>query len=86
GHEERAAQKAGIEKLAAAENLTVLGWREVPTEPENLGKLAFEARPACEQLFVSHPAVGDQPALSDIALDRRVYRLRKRARHELDAY
>ncbi|KZE37627.1 glutamate synthase large subunit [Microbacterium sp. T32] len=86
GHEERAAQKAGIEKLAAAENLTVLGWREVPTEPENLGKLAFEARPAFEQLFVSHPAVGDQPALSGIALDRRVYRLRKRARHELDAY
>ncbi|SIR57982.1 glutamate synthase large subunit [Microbacterium sp. RURRCA19A] len=86
GHEERAAQKAGIEKLAAAENLTVLGWREVPTEPENLGKLAFEARPAFEQLFVSHPAVGDQATLSGIALDRRVYRLRKRARHELDAY
>lgn len=86
GHEEQEAQKAGIEKLAAAENLTVLGWREVPTEPENLGKLAFEARPAFEQLFVSHPAIGDQAALSGIELDRRVYRLRKRARHELDAY
>lgn len=86
GREEREAQKAGIEKLAAAENLTVLGWREVPTEPENLGKLAFEARPAFEQLFVSHPAIGDQAALSGIELDRRVYRLRKRARHELDAY
>ncbi|KAJ1681605.1 hypothetical protein LUZ63_023185 [Rhynchospora breviuscula] len=45
GHEERAAQKAGIEELARHENLEVLGWREVPTEPENLGKLAFEARP-----------------------------------------
>jgi glutamate synthase (NADPH/NADH) large chain len=64
----------------------VLGWREVPTAEENLGKLAFEARPVFEQLYVSRPAVGDAPALSGIALDRRVYRLRKRARRELDAY
>lgn len=86
GHEERAAMKAGIEEIARHENLEVLGWREVPVEAENLGKLAYEARPAFEQLFVSRPAVGDEPALSGIALDRRVYRLRKRARHDLDAY
>ncbi|MCY1717184.1 glutamate synthase large subunit [Microbacterium sp. SL62] len=86
GHDERAAMKAGIEEIARHENLQVLGWREVPVEPENLGKLAFEARPAFEQLFVSRPATGDEPALSGIALDRRVYRLRKRARHELEAY
>jgi glutamate synthase domain-containing protein 1 len=30
--EERAAVKAGVEQIAAAEGLTVLGWREVPTE------------------------------------------------------
>jgi glutamate synthase (NADPH/NADH) large chain len=86
GHDERAAMKAGIEEIARHENLEVLGWREVPVEHENLGKLAFEARPAFEQLFVSRPATGEQPALSGIALDRRVYRLRKRARHELEAY
>lgn len=86
GHDERAAMKSGIEEIARHENLEVLGWREVPVEPENLGKLAHDARPAFEQLFVSRPAVGDQPALSGIALDRRVYRLRKRARHELEAY
>lgn len=86
GHDERAAMKAGIEEIARHENLEVLGWREVPVEPENLGKLAYDARPAFEQLFVSRPATGDEPALSGIALDRRVYRLRKRARHELEAY
>ncbi|REC96875.1 glutamate synthase (NADH) large subunit [Microbacterium sp. AG157] len=86
GHDERAAMKAGIEEIARHENLEVLGWREVPVEPENLGKLAYEARPAFEQLFVSRPATGDRPALSGIELDRRVYRLRKRARHELEAY
>src|SRR5690349_10447213 len=61
--DERAAQKAGIERIAASENLTVLGWREVPTADDNLGKLAFEARPVFEQLFVSHPASGGAPAL-----------------------
>ncbi|TFV82218.1 glutamate synthase large subunit [Microbacterium sp. dk485] len=84
--DERAAQKAGIERIAQSENLVVLGWREVPVETGNLGKLAYQARPAFEQLFVSRPANGDAPALSGIALDRRVYRLRKRADHELDAY
>lgn len=86
GHDERAAMKSGIEEIARHENLEVLGWREVPVDPENLGKLAYDARPAFEQLFVSRPAVGDQPALSGIALDRRVYRLRKRARRDLAAY
>ncbi|OCG75727.1 glutamate synthase large subunit [Microbacterium sediminis] len=84
--DEREAQKRGIEQIAASENLVVLGWREVPVEPEHLGKLADEARPAFEQLFLSRPAVGDEPALSGIDLDRRAYRLRKRAQHELGAY
>lgn len=84
--DERDALKASIEAVAASEGLTVLGWRVVPTEDDNLGKLAFNARPSFEQLFVSRPAVGDAPALSGIELDRRVYRLRKRARHEHDAY
>ncbi len=84
--EQRDALKADIEAVAASEGLVVLGWRVVPTEDDNLGKLAFNARPAFEQLFVSRPAVGDAPALSGIELDRRVYRLRKRAHHEHEAY
>ncbi|RKT37049.1 glutamate synthase (NADH) large subunit [Microbacterium sp. AG1240] len=84
--EARAEMKAGIERIAAAENLVVLGWRDVPTDDEHLGKLAYEARPSFEQLFVSRPAVGDAAALSGIELDRRVYRLRKRATIELSAY
>jgi len=84
--EQRAAQKEGIERIAASEGLTVLGWRHVPTEDEHLGKLAYEARPAFEQLFVSRPATGEEPALSGIALDRRTFRLRKRARREFGAY
>ncbi len=82
----RREQKAGIERIARDEGLTVLGWRDVPTANENLGKLADEARPAFEQLFVSHPAAGEHAAASGIALDRLAYRLRKRAGHELGAY
>ncbi|KJL31753.1 Glutamate synthase [NADPH] large chain [Microbacterium azadirachtae] len=82
----RREQKAGIEKIARAEGLTVLGWREVPTANQHLGKLADEARPAFEQLFVSRPASSGAEGLSGIALDRVAYRLRKRAGHELGAY
>ncbi|WP_144796118.1 glutamate synthase large subunit [Microbacterium paludicola] len=81
---ERRTQKAGVERIAREEGLEVLGWRVVPTANENLGKLADEARPAFEQLFVAAPA-GDE-RLAGIALDRIAYRLRKRAGHELGAY
>ena len=77
----RREQKAGIERLAAEEGLEVLGWRVVPTANEHLGKLADEARPAFEQLFITAPG-----AVAGIALDRLAYRLRKRAGHELGAY
>lgn len=77
----RREQKAGIERIAADEGITILGWREVPTVNEHLGKLADEVRPAFEQLFLSTPG-----HLAGLALDRVAYRLRKRAAHELDAY
>ncbi len=84
--QERAALKTGIAQVAASEGLTVLGWRDVPVREEHLGKLAFDARPVFEQLFLSRPAIGGAPAVSGLALDRVVYRLRKRAQHELGAY
>ncbi|MTE24006.1 glutamate synthase large subunit [Microbacterium sp. ZXX196] len=84
--EERAEHKRGIEHIAATENLHVLGWREVPVAPDNLGRLARDAQPAIEQLFLASAQAGHQEPLSGIALDRRAYRLRKRAQHELGAY
>src|SRR4051812_19789311 len=49
---ERAELKAGIEAIAVDEGLSVLGWRDVPTDPEHLSNLAREAAPAFEQLFL----------------------------------
>ncbi|MDQ1561870.1 MAG: glutamate synthase large chain, partial [Actinomycetota bacterium] len=79
---ERAALKSGIEAIAANENLDVLGWREVPVDPDQIGNLAREAMPVFEQLFVA--SVGAR--LSGIGLDRVTFRLRKRAERELGAY
>ncbi|MGO1628086.1 MULTISPECIES: glutamate synthase large subunit [unclassified Microbacterium] len=83
---EREKQKRQIERIAATENLHVLGWREVPTESDNLGRLARDAQPAIEQVFVASAQAGHVSPLRGIELDRRAYRLRKRAQHEADAY
>ncbi|MGK9146976.1 glutamate synthase large subunit [Plantibacter flavus] len=80
---ERAELQARIETIATEEQLSVLGWREVPVDPLELGKLARAAMPAFEQLFVTG-ADGSKPA--GIALDRLTFRLRKRAERELGAY
>ncbi|WP_313541341.1 glutamate synthase large subunit [Leifsonia aquatica] len=85
--EERAAVKQAVEAIAAEQDLTVLGWREVPVRPDELGNLARDAMPVIEQLYVSSTRVDEQGApLAGIALDRLTFFLRKRAERELDLY
>lgn len=69
-----------IETIAAEEDLTVLGWREVPVAPELLGNGARTTMPAFRQLFV---ADGESEGL---ALDRKAFVLRKRAEREAGVY
>ncbi|MGO1770147.1 MAG: glutamate synthase subunit alpha, partial [Microbacterium sp.] len=83
---DREKQKRQIERIASLENLHVLGWREVPVQPEHLGRLARDAQPAIEQLFVASAQAGHLLPLRGVDLDRRAYRLRKRAQHETGAY
>jgi glutamate synthase (NADPH/NADH) large chain len=83
---ERDEIKAGIAEIAASEDLRVLGWREVPVEPSNLGNLARGAMPAFEQLFVQSTREGDKGTVGGLDLERQVFRLRKRAEHQLHAY
>ncbi|MFD4244436.1 glutamate synthase large subunit [Streptomyces sp. NPDC058525] len=68
-----------IEAIAAQENLTVLGWREVPVTPDLLGNGARATMPAFSQLFVSNGSSG-------IELDRKAFVLRKRAEREAGVY
>ncbi|OUZ07948.1 glutamate synthase large subunit [Aeromicrobium sp. PE09-221] len=74
--------KASVERIAAEEGLTVLGWREVPTQPDILGSMARSAMPAFELCFVA-PA---EPGRTGVELDRLAYALNKRAQHEAAVY
>ncbi len=70
--------QAQIESIMGDEGLTVHGWRDVPVDPDCLGKTSRAAMPTFRQLFVSSPGgeVG-------VDLDRRTYVARKRTEHEL---
>ncbi|HVE18920.1 MAG TPA: glutamate synthase subunit alpha, partial [Ilumatobacteraceae bacterium] len=67
-----------IETIVADEGLTVLGWRDVPVNPECLGASARAVMPICKQLFISDPL-----GATGIDLDRKVFVARKRIEHEL---
>ena len=84
-----------VDELAAEENLRVLGWRDIPTDPDaaDLGSIALAAMPVFRQLFVtaaessaSGTSMGTDAELSGIDLERRTFCLRKRIEHTTDAY
>jgi glutamate synthase (NADPH/NADH) large chain len=70
-----------IQRLAADEGLSVLGWRQVPADLDFCGAGAREVLPFLVQLFVA-----GQAGEVGLALDRRAFCLRKRAEHEADCY
>ncbi|MDP3209033.1 MAG: glutamate synthase subunit alpha, partial [Rhodoglobus sp.] len=78
--------RRGLSELATQENLVVLGWRDVPVQPSNLGNLARGAMPVFEQVFVQSSLSDGKLTAGGLALERQVYRLRKRAERELHVY
>lgn len=72
---------ATIAKIADEEGLTVLGWRDVPTDSATLGATARSVMPEFKQLFVT-----GKEGESGVALDRLAFVLRKRAEHTLSVY
>ncbi len=73
-------ERHAIEAIAKEEGLTVLGWRDVPVRPEEIGDLARSTMPSFSQIFVT------KEGLSGIDVDRPAFRLRKRAERELGSY
>ena len=53
--------------------MKVLGWRDVPTSPDCLGKIALAAEPSIRQIFV------DGAGFRNEMLERRLYLARRRA-------
>ena len=70
--------RAAMDAIAVQEGLTPLGWREVPTCPEELGAGALATKPSFWQPFYS----GD--GLDADALMRRAYIVRARIRNEVN--
>src|SRR5712691_25554 len=70
-----------LARLAAAEGLTILGWREVPFDITACGDGARAVLPDVLQLFVAG-AGGERGA----ELERMAFCLRKRAEHEAGIY
>ena len=83
GDDEQVAKtRRRIEEIATEEGLTVLGWREVPIQPDVLGATALSCMPSFAQLFVA----GDGQRISGMALERLAFCLRKRAERETEVY
>ena len=76
--EQASKYKAIVETAVSHENLTVLGWREVPVSPEVLGVQARANQPYIAQIIVTSPEelIGD-------ALDRKLYVARSRLGKQL---
>ena len=78
GH--RSSAQSAIARILNEERLELLGWREVPVNPDCLGESARRVMPYFSLMFVR--GVDGE---SDIDLDRLLFIARKRIEHELSA-
>ena len=69
---------ATVERIMGEEGVRVLGWREVPINPDCLGASARAVMPTIRQFFVEDPA-----GAMGIDLDRKIFVPRKRVESEL---
>jgi glutamate synthase (NADPH/NADH) large chain len=77
----RTREREQFKVLAAAEDLEVIGWRDIPTNPDVLGNLAREAMPFIGQVFVE-----SKLGLTGIELERKLYRLRRASEKTIGIY
>jgi len=89
GDEGAAAQAIRVlEKYALVEGADLLGWRDVPVDPSDLGESADAARPRIRQVFLAAHRLTDTPEgpagspLSGLDLDRVAFCVRKQAERE----
>ncbi len=69
---ERSWQIATIESVIAEERQQLLGWREVPVDPAQIGEMAREAMPSIRQVII-----GAAPGLEGAAFERKLYVIRR---------
>ena len=77
---ERARVQELIQAVIAEEGQRLLGWRDLPTDHGPLGESAVAAMPHFKQLFI-----GRGGALDQARFERKLYVIRKRVEHAVDA-
>ena len=70
---ERRQARSMFEIIARKAGLSILGWREVPSDPSVLGTKARECMPHISQCFLGRP----EELKEDIDFDRRLYVVRR---------
>lgn len=73
--EVRAQHEALLSNIIAEEGQIVLGYRDVPTYDEMLGKTAKAAKPFVRQVFIGRSAL----VTNELSFERKLYVIRKRA-------
>ena len=75
-----AEQAAELERIARAEGQRILGWRDVPHDPQAIGRVARQSLPCIRQVFV---AAQGREATDPDAFERRLYVIRRLAEKAL---
>jgi glutamate synthase (NADPH/NADH) large chain len=76
--EEGSGCEGTLERIVAEEGQSLLGWREVPVEPNAAGRLARSVMPRIRQVFVENK-LGDEAAF-----ERKLYVIRRRLHSEVE--
>ena len=66
-----------LEDTVAARGLRFLGWRDVPTNPDAIGRAARSVLPVIRQCFVAEGTPAASADRTDGALERRLYLVRR---------
>ncbi len=69
-----------LERIVREEGLTVLGWRDTPISSDAIGRQARASQPYIEQIFIRGAA-----GMTQDALERKLFVVRKRAENEIAA-
>jgi glutamate synthase (ferredoxin) len=67
-----------FEQIIREEGQVFLGWRSVPTNNSDIGPTARTGEPVMRQVFIGSGPTASLPGNDDLALERRLYIIRKR--------
>jgi glutamate synthase (NADPH) large chain len=76
---ERNSARHVLERIIAEEGVTIIGWRDVPTDNSSLGDTAKAGEPLVRQLFLKP----NDASCDETAFNRKLYIINQRATHEI---